>query len=165
MMARDPSSDTSDYRKDETRLWLSVLDVHNLVYPELNRQLKERAGISISKFDVLAQLERYPEGLSMGELSARLKVSNGNVSGLVQRLRKDKLVDKSMSAGDRRSFVAVLTPEGQQRFQEAAAVHAEVLADCFSHLNADRLTQTIAMLKSIIKKPSGKAPTDHAQET
>lgn len=162
MMARDPAPDTSDYRKDETRLWLGVLDVHSFVYPELNRQLKERTGISVSKFDVLAQLERYPEGLSMGELSARLKVSNGNVSGLVNRLRKDKLVDRSMSAGDRRSFVAVLTPEGRQRFEEAAAVHAKVLAKCFSHLDADSLAETIAMLKSIIKKPSGKAPTDHA---
>tara|TARA_R110002124_G_scaffold51244_2_gene148163 strand:- start:204 stop:692 length:489 start_codon:yes stop_codon:yes gene_type:complete len=161
MMARDPSPDTSDFRKDETRLWLSVLDVYNVVYPELNRQLKERTGISISKFDVLAQLERYPDGLSMGELSARLKVSNGNVSGLVNRLRKDELVDKSMSADDRRSFVAILTPAGRQRFQEAAKVHADVLAKCFLHLDADSLAKTTSMLKSIIKKPSDKVPTDH----
>lgn len=161
MMARDPAQDTSDYRKDETRLWLSVLDVYNYIYPEVNRQLKERTGISVSKFDVLAQLDRYPDGLSMGELSARLKVSNGNVSGLVNRLRKDELVDKSMSADDRRSFVAVLTPAGRQRFKEAAAIHADVLAKCFLHLDAENLAETIAMLKSIIKKPGGKGPTDH----
>ena len=97
----------------------------------------------------------------MGELSARLKVSNGNVSGLVNRLRKDELVDKSMSADDRRSFVAILTPAGRQRFQEAAKVHADVLAKCFLHLDADSLAKTTSMLKSIIKKPSDKVPTDH----
>lgn len=161
MMARDPAQDSSTHRKDDTRLWLSVLDVYNFVYPEVNRQLKEQTGISVSKFDVLAQLARYPDGLSMGELSARLKVSNGNVSGLVNRLRKDELVDKSMSADDRRSFVAVLTPAGRQRFEEAAAVHADVLAKCFLHLDAKNLAETTAMLKSIIKKPGGKAPTDN----
>lgn len=161
MMARDPSPDTSDFRKDETRLWLSVLAVYNVVYPELNRQLKERTGISISKFDVMAQLARYPDGLSMGELSTKLKVSNGNVSGLINRLRKEELVDKSMSADDRRSFVAVLTPGGRQKFEEAAALHADVLAACFLHLGRDRLAETTAMLKSIIKTPSGKAPTEH----
>ncbi|QFT61178.1 Transcriptional activatory protein BadR (plasmid) [Sulfitobacter sp. THAF37] len=161
MMARDPASDPPDYRKDETRLWLSVLDVYNFVYREVNRQLKEQTGISVSKFDVMAQLARYPEGLSMGDLSTRLKVSNGNVSGLVNRLRKEELVDKSMSADDRRSFVAVLTPAGRQRFEEAAALHADVLAKCFGHLDSDRLGETTAMLKSIIKSPSGKAPADN----
>ncbi|EBA06711.1 MarR family winged helix-turn-helix transcriptional regulator [Sagittula stellata] len=156
MTVRDPAQDTSDYRKDETRLWLSVLDAYNFVYPELNRQLKERSGISVSKFDVLAQLKRYPDGLSMGDLSARLKVSNGNVSGLVNRLRKDGLVDRSMSAEDRRSFVAVLTDAGQQRFEEAAKVHAAVLSECFRHLNAEDLAETTGVLKAIIRKPRDK---------
>ncbi|SDG22621.1 transcriptional regulator, MarR family [Celeribacter baekdonensis] len=159
-MAEDtPAQTHTDRRKNETRLWLGILDVHSFIYPELNKRLKELTAISVSKFDVLAQLNRYPEGLSMGDLSARLKVSNGNVSGLVNRLRKDGLVDKTMSTDDRRSFVAVLTPAGQQRFAEAARVHTEVLGKCLSHLDTQTLEDTTAMLKSIVNMPDNKVPS------
>ena len=102
----DRDTDLTERQKAETRLWLQVLNVHRLIYDDLNATMLAGAGLSIPKFDALAHLYRYRDGLSMGELSKKMKVSNGNVSGLVARLQKDGYVDRKNAATDRRSFLA-----------------------------------------------------------
>lgn len=69
-------------------------------------------GLSVAKFELLAQIERYPEGVSLGMISSNLKVTSGNVAGLVRRLLADALITKKMSQEDRRSFIVKFTPEG-----------------------------------------------------
>lgn len=152
MAVKDVTDRRADRRKNEIRLWLSVLDLHSFVYRELNKKLKSEAGISVAKFDVLVQLKRFPDGLSMGDLSAKLKVSNGNVSGLVNRLSNDALVDKSMSRNDRRSFVAVLTPEGHQKMEKATVVLHDVLARCFHAVGEDTIINATENLRETFKK-------------
>lgn len=143
------TSEASERRKNETRFWLSLLDCYGTIYPALNQHLKTETSISLAKFDVLAQLERFPDGLSMGALSEKLKVSNGNVSGLVNRLRRDGLVEKMMSKDDRRSFLAILTDAGRERFHKAAKLHADALAQCLLSVKDDTLDDTTAIIKSI----------------
>ena len=157
MVAENVIQNLSEQRKNETRLWLSLLDLHGKIYPELNRKLRERATISVAKFDVLVQLERFSKGLCMGDLSAKLKVTNGNVSGLVNRLCKDGLVEKTMSAEDRRSFVAILTPEGRERLELAKAVHSDVLSSCFLNVAEQDVVAATAMLTSITQKLAAQA--------
>ena len=88
---------TMDRQRTQTRLWLNVLRLHGLVFSDLNKRMLEETGLSLAKFDAMAQLDRNAEGLSMGQLSGALKVTNGNVSGLVNRLIKDGMVVKAMS--------------------------------------------------------------------
>src|SRR5258708_7931623 len=109
--------------QQETRLWLQILSLHGDIFSSLNAVLNAEFGLSVAKFDVLAQLDRYKEGLALGQLSQNLKVSGGNVSGLVQRLLADALISKEMSREDRRSFIVRLTPKGEALFKKAVAVH------------------------------------------
>src|SRR5262245_44725762 len=88
--------DVVGFGQQETRVWLEILSLHGAVCSSLNAVLGAKLGLSLAKFDVLAQLYRYPQGLALGQLSRNLKVSGGNVSGLVQRLLTDALISKSI---------------------------------------------------------------------
>lgn len=136
-------------RRDEVRLWLYVLEVYGEIFDELNRSLKAQAGISLTKYDALAQLYRFPDGLSMSALSTALKVTNGNVSGLVSRLVKDGLAEKRMSDTDRRSFSALMTPEGRSTFEHAIRVHDSILSKHLSRLNSEELGTAVQALRRV----------------
>jgi DNA-binding MarR family transcriptional regulator len=105
------------------RLWLRLLSCAMVMEKRLRRGLERRHGTTLPRFDVMAALERHPEGLRMSELSRELLVSNGNVTGLVQSLRRDGLVELTTIADDRRASLARLTDAGRARFAELAAEH------------------------------------------
>ncbi|MFV0385897.1 MarR family winged helix-turn-helix transcriptional regulator [Paracoccus sp. (in: a-proteobacteria)] len=136
-------------RQDETRVWIQVLRIHGRIFGELNRSMLEKTGISVTKFDALAQLYRYPEGLTMSALSQALRVTNGNVSGLVARLIRDGLVVRHMSSTDRRSFTACMTPKGKHTFEQALTVHDAVLAECLGQLSPEKLHAAAGLLREV----------------
>ncbi|MGL4728792.1 MAG: MarR family winged helix-turn-helix transcriptional regulator [Bosea sp. (in: a-proteobacteria)] len=94
------------------RIWFRVVRLHNRALAEMSARLKE-LGLSIAQFDLLSTLTES-EGLSQSEVAARLYVTKGNVSGLVDRLEQSGLVERRAIAGDRRSFALYLTPEGRR---------------------------------------------------
>jgi DNA-binding MarR family transcriptional regulator len=136
----------------ETRLWLQLLSLHGEIFASLNSMLSSEFGLSLAKFDVLAQLDRYPEGLALGQLSQNLKVSGGNVSGLVQRLLADDLISKEMSSEDRRSFIVRLTARGDALFRKAAGVHKKHLSKRLENVPAHELESGLSVLKSLSSK-------------
>ena len=136
----------------ETRLWLQLLSLHGELFSSLNSLLGSEFGLSLAKFDVLAQLDRYGNGLALGQLSQNLKVSGGNVSGLVQRLLVDDLITKDMSSEDRRSFIVRLTPKGEALFRKAADVHKKHLGKRLENLSAQELDIALSVLKSLSSK-------------
>ncbi|TBX14785.1 MarR family winged helix-turn-helix transcriptional regulator [Nioella sediminis] len=143
----------SDARqRNQTRFWLSVLRLHSDIFAELNKRMQDEVGLSLAKFDAMAQLARTPEGISMGQLSSALKVSNGNVSGLVTRLIKDGLVIKAMSTEDRRSFSARLTEIGEQKFLMARDAHNSILADILQQVPDEELTAANTALREILEE-------------
>jgi len=94
------------------RLWLRLLAATNEMERTLRRRLRTEFGTTLPRFDVLAALDRAPDGLSMSELSRRLMVTNGNTTMLVGALEKDGLVRRAVSIADRRSFTVALTETG-----------------------------------------------------
>ncbi|WP_201772327.1 MarR family transcriptional regulator [Hoeflea sp. BAL378] len=139
-------------QKAETRFWLQVLNVNKLIYGDLNSALNDHFGLSVAKFDVLAQLHRHPEGVPMGELSRSLKVSNGNVSGLVSRLRKDGLVDRLATKADRRSFRASLTEKGRKVFEEAIKLHRQVVSEKLQNVSLSDIDAVTSGLRAMSMK-------------
>ncbi|WP_298873843.1 MarR family transcriptional regulator [uncultured Bradyrhizobium sp.] len=145
----------------ETRLWLQLLSLHSELFASLNSMLNSEFGLSLAKFDVLAQLDRYREGLALGQLSQNLKVSGGNVSGLVQRLLADDLISREMSSEDRRSFIVRLTPKGEALFRKAAEIHKKHLAKRFESVPVRELDGALSALKSL----SSKLNTDSKKQS
>lgn len=107
----------------DLRVWLRMLTCCNLIESEVRSRLRARFGITLPRFDLMAQLERAPTGLKMGELSRRMMVTNGNITGITQQLEAEGLVARSKAASDRRSSVLRLTPRGRKVFAVMATEH------------------------------------------
>ena len=108
--------------RSSVRLWLRLLSCTMTIEKEVQRRFAAR-GATLARFDVLAALDRHPEGLNMGALSRALLVSNGNATQLVQKLAKDGLVRMRTAPGDRRSSIVRLTAKGRAEFAGLAAAH------------------------------------------
>ena len=115
--------------KSRLRLWLKLLKASNAIEGELRRRLRDEFGSTLPRFDVMSALSRHPDGLKMSEISGLLKVSNGNVTGIVDRLVEDRLALRVAVPGDRRAMKVRLTPAGQESFGTLAAAHETWIDD------------------------------------
>ena len=116
------------------RLWLRLLTCTQLVEKALRTRLRERFDTTLPRFDLMAQLERSPEGLKMNELSRRMMVTGGNVTGITDQLVQEGLVERVDVAGDRRAYRVRLTPRGRKQFHDMAREHEQWVVDAFSAL-------------------------------
>ncbi|WP_370643234.1 MULTISPECIES: MarR family winged helix-turn-helix transcriptional regulator [Mycetohabitans] len=133
------------------RLWLRWLTTTNLVQTALRKRLRAEFDMTLPRFDLMAQLERHPDGLKMSELSRRLMVTGGNVTGITDQLEKEGLVTRAEDPSDRRAYTVRLTPAGRALFDRMAAVHEQWIAELFGGLELDekaRLHQKLGKLKS-----------------
>lgn len=105
------------------RLWLRLLACSTDIENEIRRRLRAQFGITLARFDYLAQLYRHPQGLRMNVLSKYLMVTGGNITGLTDELEKDGFVRRDSDPGDRRSWRVSMTTEGRRAFENIAHVH------------------------------------------
>ena len=132
--------------KAELRLWLRMLTCTTMIEAEIRRRLRERFDVTLPRFDVMAQLERVPEGMTLGELSRRMMVSNGNVTGLVDRLVAEGMLQRRRSDTDRRAHYVSLTAAGRSAFAAMAAAHEDWVADLFAGLPANEIENLMTLL-------------------
>ena len=118
--------------------------------------LRQQFGGSLPRFDLMAQLDRHASGLKMRELSRRLMVTGGNVTGLTDRLVAEGLVQRQDDAADGRAVTVQLTPEGRQQFRAMARAHEVWVADLFSGLTATQQAQLFDLLGRL----KGSIPVD-----
>ena len=122
--------------KTRLRLWLKLLKASSRIEMELRRRFRVECDTTLPRFDVMAALSRKPNGLKMTDLSDLLRVSNGNVTGIVDRLTEDGHALRVAMPGDRRAQVARLTPAGQVVFAKLAARHEAWLDELLQGLNS-----------------------------
>ena len=113
------------------RLWLRLLACSTDIETEIRRRLRAQFGITLARFDYLAQLHRHTDGLRMSALSRYLMVTGGNVTGLTDELEKDGLVQRDAEPGDRRSVRVALTPKGRKVFERMASEHEGWVVELF----------------------------------
>ena len=138
--------------RSNVRVWLRMLSCTQAIEKELQRRFAAR-GMTLPRFDVLAALDRNAEGLTMGALSDKLLVSNGNVTGLVKTLVAEGLVERRKMPGDRRSSIVRLTPEGQHQFTRLARSHNDWIDQMLGGLNftqRERLYVSLGIVKMSI---------------
>ena len=123
MTAKPEHTPVDEAAKTHLRLWLRLLKITRAIEADLRENLRTQFGSTLPRFDVMAALYRYPKGLRMSELSGVLKVSNGNVTGIVDRLVNDGLIIRCPVPGDRRALVVRLTQKGRDEFQRQAEAH------------------------------------------
>ena len=131
------------------KLWLRLLTCSSLIEGRLRTSLREEFGTTLPRFDFMAQLERAPVGLTMGELSQRMMVSGGNVSGIASQLVKEGLVDRQAVPTNRRTFMVKLTPKGRREFAQLARRHEEWVIESLGHLRGADVDKLMDLLNSV----------------
>ncbi|MEO9904266.1 MarR family transcriptional regulator [Nisaea sp.] len=131
-MAQAPSTrlaENAETRKTRLRLWLNILRTARTVENALREEMRVSYDQTLPRFEILAMLERSESGLRMSALSEQLLVSNGNVTGIVERLVQDGLVERLPVPGDKRATLVRLTHKGEAVFAEMADVHERWVND------------------------------------
>lgn len=139
---------TQDHHQS-LRLWLRMLSCTVMIEDQIRTRLRNEFDITLPRFDLMAQLERHPEGLRMGELSRRMMVTGGNVTGITNQLEQEKLVLRVPDPQDRRVYSVRLTAAGRRAFKRMAAVHEEWIAGMFSGLHGEQKTQLFELLSQV----------------
>ncbi len=128
------------------RLWLRLLACTNLIEAPLRSRLRTQFDGSLPRFDLMAQLDRNPEGLKMRELSRRLMVTGGNITGLTDKLVAEGLVERRDDPNDRRAYTVRLTPEGKRQFRAMAKAHESWVVDLLGGLSPAQQHQLFDLL-------------------
>ncbi|WP_280156626.1 MarR family transcriptional regulator [Piscinibacter sp. XHJ-5] len=131
------------------KLWLRLLACTTRVESVVRNRLRSEFATTLPRFDLLAQLEREPDGLTMGELSQRLMVTGGNITGITDQLEAEGLVKRAPHPSDRRAFAVQLTPAGRRQFRRMAAVHEQWVIELFAGWSADEKTQVYGLLAGL----------------
>ncbi|KAB8059194.1 MarR family winged helix-turn-helix transcriptional regulator [Janthinobacterium violaceinigrum] len=142
----DLSSRLTQDHHQSLKLWLRMLSCTVKIENEVRTRLRATFGITLPRFDLMAQLERFPDGLRMGELSKRMMVTGGNITGITDQLEQEKLVVRVVDPKDRRSYSVKLTPAGRRAFDEMARVHEGWIAELLQGVTPDDKTQLIDLL-------------------
>ncbi|MCI5095005.1 MAG: MarR family transcriptional regulator [Rhodobacteraceae bacterium] len=137
--------------KAKLRLWLKLLKTTRSVEAELRERLRKEFQTTLPRFDVMAALSQRPEGLKMSEISDLLKVSNGNVTGIVDRLVDDGIALREPVPGDRRANKVRLTPKGLDEFDRQASEHEKWVNALLGELDATEATNITDKLDLLIR--------------
>jgi DNA-binding MarR family transcriptional regulator len=146
--------------REELRLWLRLLTCTTMIEGEIRRRLRRDFDVTLPRFDLMAQLDKAADGMTLSDISKRMMVSNGNITGLVDRLVASGHVTRRASETDRRAQIIALSDLGRAEFRAMAEAHEDWVADMFAGLNRDgveRLMELLARTKSSVREASRDA--------
>lgn len=135
------------------RLWLRLLVCTTRIEGTLRQRLRQRFGTTLPRFDLLAQLDRFPDGLTMRELSQRLMVTGGNVTGVVDQLEAEGWARRTAHPQDRRAILVQLTPAGRRQFRKMATEHEAWVVELLAGWSSTEQGSLYVLLGKVQKKP------------
>jgi DNA-binding MarR family transcriptional regulator len=144
--AETKAAEQPEDHRDELRLWLRLLTCTTLIEGEIRKRLRERFDVTLPRFDLMAQLDKAPDGLTLSDLSKRMMVSNGNMTALVERLVSSGHLDRRTSENDRRAQVIRLTGLGRAEFRAMAAEHEMWIAEMLEDLSRREVEDLLRLL-------------------
>ncbi|KRC27836.1 MarR family winged helix-turn-helix transcriptional regulator [Acidovorax sp. Root217] len=144
------------------RLWLRMLTCTQLIEKQVRAGLRAQFDTTLPRFDLMAQLERAPDGLKMKDLSRRMMVTSGNVTGITDQLVAEGLVERVDVEGDRRAYCVRLTPQGRQQFNDMARQHEQWIVEAFASLG-ERDIATLHRLLGRVKEHTQQHPVETAE--
>ena len=148
-LQRRPKTKAEPAGKQKLRLWLRLLRASRAIEAELRARLREEFATTLPKFDVMAALARRGAGMTMTELSRFLMVSNGNVTGIIDRLAAEGMVVRLAHQGDRRATFVRLTPKGTQQFAAMAKAHEAWIGELLGGVGRDDADTLVGLLGTL----------------
>jgi DNA-binding MarR family transcriptional regulator len=142
------------------RLWLRMLTCTQLIEKQVRSGLRDEFNTTLPRFDLMAQLERAPQGMKMNELSRRMMVTGGNITPVTDQLVKEGLVERMSLPHDRRAWLIRLTPTGRTLFKKMAKRHEAWIVAAFDSLNSRELNQLHTLLGQVKQHALPKINTE-----
>ena len=139
---------TQDHHQS-LKLWLRMLSCTVRIENEIRSRMRATFDITLPRFDLMAQLERHPQGLRMGELSRRMMVTGGNITGITDPLEQEQLVMRVPDPKDRRVYTVKLTDAGRRAFADMAVVHEGWIAELLQDIPSEDKAQLITLLSQM----------------
>ena len=141
----------ADLNATELRAWQALLHAHHDVMRQLDAELRQEHGLSMSAYDVLLRLARAPDhSLRMTDLAERVMVSPSGLTRTVDRLASRGLVERDRFEGDARVMLARLTDQGRQVLRRAARTHLRGVRQHFTgRLSETQLRNVASALEAI----------------
>ena len=106
-------------------------------------------GLSEGRFVLLFLLEAASAGLAPRELAEQAGVTRATVTGLLDGLERDALIERQADAADRRALRVQLTPRGRELAQSVVAEHGRWIAGVFGGLSVDERSQLAGLLDKV----------------
>ncbi|MGM0562031.1 MAG: MarR family winged helix-turn-helix transcriptional regulator [Pseudomonadota bacterium] len=154
-------ADSNDSEGTETALWNSLSTCHSLIAAELRLRLRQHYSMTLPRYEAMAELSRHEEGLPMGELSRRLMVSNGNITGITDRLVADGLVSRHPDPSDRRTHFIKLTRKGRESFDRISQSYNSWLGELLDGISAKQsrnLENLLQQLQHVVNRRASIGP-------
>lgn len=145
-MTAQPQTPHEPLSKERLRLWLKLLKASRSIEDKVRRRLRRDHDWTLPRFDVMSALSRAPDGLKMGEISSMLRVSGGNITGIVDKLTEEGLALRVAIPGDRRAQLVRLTATGRELFARHSEEHEAWIDEILGGLDADDVSGMIARL-------------------
>jgi DNA-binding MarR family transcriptional regulator len=145
----DLESRLTDDNHQSLKLWLRMLSCTTMIEAEIRSRLRRDFGITLPRFDLMAQLDRHPEGLRMGELSKRMMVTSANVTGIVDLLEREDLVARDPVPGDGRASSVRLTASGRRAFKRMASRHEGWIKELMGSLQEQERATLFTLLSTL----------------
>ena len=131
---------------DTLRLWLRLLTCTQLIEKQVRNGLREEFNTTLPRFDLMAQLEREPQGMKMSELSRRMMVTSGNITPVTDQLVKEGLIERISLPDDRRAWLIKLTSKGRSQFKKMAKRHENWIVNSFEPLSSQEVKNLHTLL-------------------
>ena len=147
--ALDLASRLTQDHHQSLKLWLRMLSCTVNIENTIRSRLRATFGITLPRFDLMAQLERYPDGLRMGELSRRMMVTGGNITGITDQLEQEGLVARVPDPKDGRAYSVKLTAEGRKAFAVMAQTHEAWVVELLAPMSTEDKAQLIDLLSQM----------------
>ncbi|MBV8664940.1 MAG: MarR family transcriptional regulator [Burkholderiaceae bacterium] len=163
----DLETRVTDDHHQALKLWLRMLSCTTRIENEVRSRLRTEFDITLPRFDLMAQLQRHPDGLRMGELSQRMMVTGGNITVITDQLEQEKLVARVPIPGDRRAYSVKLTVAGRRAFARMAAEHEAWIAELLAGLSLqekDKLSRLLSQLKTHLAGADAAAKPEPSTE-
>jgi DNA-binding MarR family transcriptional regulator len=158
LAAADRESAVVEDDRLQLRLWLRLLTCVDLIEDRVRGRLRTEFATSLPRFDVLAQLDRAAGGLTLSALSSRLMVSNGNVTGLIEAMARDGLVERRANPADGRSALISATAAGQALFARMAPAHQGWIDGMMAGMSRAEMVLALELLGKLKQSVREEAP-------
>ena len=115
-------------------------------------------GLSEGRFVLLFLLDAAPDGLAPNTLAERAGVTRATVTGLLDGLEREQLIERHADANDRRALCIRLTRQGKRVAKTVFEQHGRWIAGLYGNLSAPERKQLAALLEKVAGNLEGAAP-------